>query len=323
MYKEGLISVIIPIYNVEDYLGRCLDSVLGNTYGHLEVICVNDGSTDSCLEILERYEKLDSRIVIIDKKNGGISSARNCGRRAATGEFIAFVDSDDWVAPYYFEYLLRAITEYEADMSMCGFVRTKDDAPFEKKEYSADVISVKKMITVHRYQSYVWRRLFRHEIIEDLYFDENEKIEDADYLSKILAKLPDLKIVNTDAVLYAYYNRKGSLVTNIKQEDFLLLSEKQLQYAGMTGSKKIKKLLAERAIRRSLSARFAFIALGDKRKIKECNDIIKHGLMLSFSLGNLLLYLFPRVYRRAMIIIDPTMKTYEKHLKERSRNSSI
>ena len=321
MYKEGLISVIIPIYNVEGYLCRCLDSVLGNTYSKLEIICVNDGSTDSCLEILERYGKEDPRIVIIDKKNGGLSSARNCGLRAATGEYIAFVDSDDWVAPYYFEYLLRAITECDADMSMCGIVRTKDDAVFESGGYSADIISVKKMVTVHGYRLFVCRRLFRHKMIENLYFDENVKIEDADYLSRLLARMPNLKIANTDAVLYAYYNREGSLVTGIKQEDLLQLSERQLKYAGMTGSINMKKILAERAIRRSLSARFAFIALGNKRKIKECNDVIKHGLMLSLSLNNLLLYLFPRIYRQAMIIKDPTMKTYEKHLKERGRNS--
>ena len=199
-------------------------------------------------------------------------------------------------------------------------MRTKDDVAFESREYSADIISVKKMVAVHGYRLFVCRRLFRHKIIENLYFDENVKIEDADYLSRLFARLPDLKIVNTDEALYVYYNREGSLVTGIKQEDLLQLSERQLKYAGMTGSINMKKILAERAIRRSLSARFAFIALVDKRKIKECNNVIKHSLMLKLSLNNLLLYLFPGIYRRAMIIKDPTMKTYEKHLKK-SRNS--
>lgn len=321
MYKEGLISVIIPIYNVEDYLCRCLDSVLGNTYNNLEVICVNDGSTDSCLEILERYGRQDSRIVIIDKKNGGLSSARNMGLRIATGEFIAFIDSDDWVHQCYFEYLLRAITEYEADMSICGFVRTKDTDVFENNEYRANSISVKTMVTIRKYRLYVWGRLFRHKKIEGLYFDENLKIEDADYLSKLLVKIPGLKIANVDVVLYAYYIREGSLVTGFNQEDILELSEKQLKYAGMVDSKEVRQLLAERAIRRSLSARFTFIALGDKNKVRRCNDIIKQCLTLNLSLINLILYLFPGIYRLAMIKIDPTMKTYEKILKERSRDS--
>ena len=92
---EEKISVIVPVYNVEPYLERCLDSIIQNTYRNLEIICVNDGSTDNCGAILDRYAEQDDRFVVIHKENGGLSSARNSGMDVATGEFIAFIDSDD------------------------------------------------------------------------------------------------------------------------------------------------------------------------------------------------------------------------------------
>ena len=93
--KKPLISVIVPVYNVEKYLYTCLDSILNQTYSNIEIICVNDGSTDKSRKILEEYRKKDSRIRIVDKENGGLSSARNAGMRVAKGEFYSFIDSDD------------------------------------------------------------------------------------------------------------------------------------------------------------------------------------------------------------------------------------
>ena len=109
--KEPLISVIIPIYNMEFYLERCVDSVLNNTYQNLEVICVDDGSTDHSMEILRRYEAADPRIVVIAKENGGVSSARNAGLDRMTGEYVTFIDSDDFVHPQYVELLYRAVQD--------------------------------------------------------------------------------------------------------------------------------------------------------------------------------------------------------------------
>ena len=97
--QTPLISVIIPVYNVEAYLPRCLDSVIQNTYRNLEIICVDDGSTDGSPEILRDYAQRDARITVITKENGGVSSARNAGLDRATGEFVAFIDSDDFVHP--------------------------------------------------------------------------------------------------------------------------------------------------------------------------------------------------------------------------------
>ena len=99
------ISVIITIYNVEIYLERCLSSVINSTYENLEIICVNDGSTDHSIDILHKYKSIDERVIIIDKENRGLSSARNAGLDIATGEYISFIDSDDWVHSRFFEIL--------------------------------------------------------------------------------------------------------------------------------------------------------------------------------------------------------------------------
>lgn len=123
---DDKISVIVPVYNVELYLERCLDSIIHNTYKNLEIICVDDGSTDGCGGILDRYAQMDKRVVVIHRENGGVSAARNSGMDAATGDSVSFIDSDDWIHPQYFEILLEYQKKEEFDFSMCSFVSTTD-----------------------------------------------------------------------------------------------------------------------------------------------------------------------------------------------------
>ena len=131
---KPLISVILPIYNMELYLERCLDSILGSSYHNLEIICVDDGSKDGSLEILRRYEAADPRVIVIAKENGGVSSARNAGLDRMTGAFVSFIDPDDFIHPRYFELLFRTLTEANADISICGFRRVEDkDLPLAER----------------------------------------------------------------------------------------------------------------------------------------------------------------------------------------------
>ena len=116
MKEQPLVSVIIPVYNVERYLAQCLDSVINQTYPNLEIICVNDGSRDGSPDILRRYADEDARIQVIDKANGGVSQARNDALDCARGEYIMFVDSDDWVEPDACENAVNAMREYDADI---------------------------------------------------------------------------------------------------------------------------------------------------------------------------------------------------------------
>ncbi|MDQ0253157.1 glycosyltransferase EpsH [Evansella vedderi] len=117
------ISIVVPIYNVDEYLSRCLDSLLSQTIEDIEVITINDGSTDNSLEILEQYAKKDSRIIIIDKENGGVSSARNAGLKIAVGDYIGFVDPDDWVNQEMYRSMYDIAMKDKADIVMCSYIR--------------------------------------------------------------------------------------------------------------------------------------------------------------------------------------------------------
>ena len=114
------ISIIVPIYNVEKYLPKCIDSIINQTLENIEIILVNDGSTDSCAEIIESYANKDNRIKVIHKKNGGQSSARNMGLDIAKGEYIGFVDSDDWLHYDMYENMYKSIKKVNSDLCVCG-----------------------------------------------------------------------------------------------------------------------------------------------------------------------------------------------------------
>ena len=125
--NEELISVIIPVYNVEKYIRFCLDSVINQTYKNLEIIIVDDGTKDSSGEIAEEYARKDSRIKVVHKENGGLSDARNVGLDIATGKYIAFLDSDDVISLDFYEYLYRLIKENDYDIAECEFLRISSD----------------------------------------------------------------------------------------------------------------------------------------------------------------------------------------------------
>ena len=125
--KNLLVSVIVPIYNVEKYLRKCVDSILNQTYKNLEIILVDDGSPDNCGNICDEYALSDSRIRIIHKKNGGLSDARNAGLDIARGNYILFVDSDDYIDETMVEKLYEALEKEKAEMSLCSFVYVNDD----------------------------------------------------------------------------------------------------------------------------------------------------------------------------------------------------
>ncbi len=124
---EELISVIVPVYNVEKYINKCIDSIINQTYKNLEIILVDDGSPDNCGKICDEYEKKDNRVKVIHKTNSGVSSARNEGVEIATGKWISFIDSDDWIEENYFEVLLEYAKKYNSNVAICGYNRIYKD----------------------------------------------------------------------------------------------------------------------------------------------------------------------------------------------------
>lgn len=223
--NEPKISIIVPIYKVERYLRECLDSILAQTFGDWECILVDDGSPDGCPQICDEYAARDPRFRVIHRANGGVAAARNSGLRAARGEYIGFVDPDDWIAPQLFERLLRLITEYGTDMVQVGF--WKEYAGYSTPKPLVESIRVlgrkeivRELVFDKRIQSYLWNKLFRRKTINPD-FSEGRVFEDMailnhwvrDIRSAVLA--PDL--------LYHYRMRKGSII----HSDF---SANQLDY---------------------------------------------------------------------------------------------
>ncbi len=224
--KKPLISVIVPVYNVEKYLRECLNTILCQTYSNLEIICVNDGSTDKSREILEEYSKKDCRIKIVDKENGGLSSARNAGMKVATGEYISFIDSDDWIDKTMIEKLYNSMETYNTDITICA-VHQFDERKQEYDDYNPyftlgyfDESFDNRAFTYKDTKPFImdvcvmaWNKLYRRKLTDECgaEFPEGLIFEDGPFFFSIFFKAKRLSIVRE--YLYFYrINRKGSIV---------------------------------------------------------------------------------------------------------------
>lgn len=208
------VSVIIPIYNVEQYLRRCLDSVINQTYRNLEIILINDGSTDDCELICNEYKEKDDRIVTISKENGGLSSARNAGLAIATGEYVTYIDSDDYVALDYIEVLLNLCIVYSADISQCCIVSGMEDSHlFSKKNTDETSYSgvdyLRNMYSIQDSEC-ACCKMYKMSLWEGIEFPVGRIMEDVATVYKVIYKAS--KIVCTNKGLYYYYLSPNSIV---------------------------------------------------------------------------------------------------------------
>lgn len=213
------ISVIVPIYNVEKYLSRCVNSILNSNYKNLEIILVDDGSTDSCGCICDEYKKKDNRIRVIHKKNGGLSDARNKGIDMATGDYISFVDSDDAIDNDMFDYLLKILLENQCDISVCNYItfstmelprssqkNSNRNLKVYTNEKALDILLDGKI----SHSDYAWNKLYKRDLFKNIRYPVGRKMEDIGTTYKLyyIAK----KIVIGDAIKYYYYQRNNSIL---------------------------------------------------------------------------------------------------------------
>lgn len=208
-----LISVIVPVYNVEKYLRKCVDSILAQTYTNLEIILVDDGSPDNCGKICDEYAAKDSRIKVIHQENGGLSAARNAGLDVATGDYIGFVDSDDYIAPDMYEKLYQAIEIYNSDIALCGFKKFELESRtevYEKKLLYRDEFL--KELLLENIKSYAWNKLYKKSLFDNVRFPEGELFEDLKIMHLIGEKVSAVSFTNK--ILYYYRIRQGSITFN-------------------------------------------------------------------------------------------------------------
>ena len=210
------VSIIVPVYNVERYLGKCLDSLVNQTLKDIEIICVNDGSTDNSADILKTYSDKDNRIIVISQENSGQSVARNKGIDIAKGEFIGFVDSDDWVDENYFEALYNEALKSNSDIAVAGMIRIT--GPKQRKFLIfkdllvTDNLNLKFELCDVPEKSYVWNKIYKTEKIKKcgLKFEDGIIFEDCIFTPQVLFFLE--KMVTVPNIYYHYFRRSNSTV---------------------------------------------------------------------------------------------------------------
>jgi len=215
--ETPLVSVIVPVYKVEKYLEQCLVSVIFNSYKNLEIIVVDDGSPDNSAAIYNKYAELDERIKIITQENGGLSAARNTGIKAATGEYIHFMDSDDYIDLNFYEELVNDALLYDADIAAAGVKMTNTvvTIEYDTRIICADLLAKIQKLQCAKY-GYVWRYLFRREFLikNELLFAVGKYFEDLPFT------LPAIKAANRVVInpntFYRYIRRPGTITTSLR-----------------------------------------------------------------------------------------------------------
>lgn len=276
MNKKDLVSVIVPVYNVERYLQRCIDSILSQTYENIELILIDDGSTDRSGEICDTY-KDDSRISVFHKENGGQASARNLGLDVAKGKWITFVDSDDFIAPDYVEYLLMLCLKYSVSISQCGFVRGTDAVfPIDRiqiREVKWNIHDLYSSST-RDFRGIVWSKMYSRGIIGDLRFPEGYIYEDEDFAFKSTYLAGETVISNRH--LYYYYMTENSTMRGIKEHmnyDFIHIFDERIRFLKEYGEDELiditNKELCIRLMLRYCRAKKTKMDKADCKKLKQ------------------------------------------------------
>ena len=304
--QNQLISVIVPIYNVEAYLNRCIESIVNQTYNNIEIILVNDGSTDGSLDICKKWEKEDSRIIVIDKQNGGLASSRNVGLEIATGELIGFVDHDDYIETNMYEIMEKDMVENDA--VMCSSFGVYDNSTLIKSYEGYKNLLVSGQEATKRFLNYeklfcssVWSKLYKRSVIGDTRFVDDIVLgEDYYFNGRLYPQINRFYYESTP--LYNYRIREGTMSRNVVNEHFFdkykvaekieyeycqynFISKKDLAHFRFSMSYEILYRLHEYKGEKIKKKKWKKIFTNDSKKYKgdSAKEIIKIFLMKYFT----------------------------------------
>ncbi len=216
---KGLVSVIVPVYNVEDYLDRCVESIVGQTYDRLEIFLVDDGTKDNSDKLCDLWAQKDARITVIHKENGGLSSARNVGLAAAQGEYILFVDSDDWIAENLVQKLVAAIEENQADLACCGLTEVKDGVETPAPWFAQPTVldrneALRYLVNNDRLTSHIAPKLYRAYMLSVDLFPIGKLFEDIFIVHTLFLRCDKVAVIPD--VLYYYFQHTGSINSTVR-----------------------------------------------------------------------------------------------------------
>lgn len=331
MNEADLLTIIVPIYNVEPYLHKCIDSILAQSYSHLEIILVDDGSTDNCGSICDEYTFKDKRIKVIHQHNQGLSAARNIGISTAKGIYIGFVDSDDWIAPDMYYNLHAAIINHQADIAVCGVYFKKSTGVFLSpkatdtiKLYTDEAI-VKACLT-EEILTCAWNKLYKREILNETTFPFGMCYEDLYAMPGILRQCK--KVVSIDTPYYYYDPCRESSICNTHTVEM----KRQLFNSAVFRNKGIqrdypnlKTLIAQSQVRFDISI---YTTLFGKVKASPERQELMHVILTDlrqYRLSEVLsvpFYLLPAtIILRYLPHCFPIYEFFERSLRKLLRNS--
>lgn len=234
--KEPLISVIVPIYKVEEYLDRCVESIVNQTYKNLEIILVDDGSPDNCPQMCDDWAKRDNRIKVLHKENGGLSDARNAGMPFATGEIISFIDSDDWIEFDMFEKMFNRMQADNSDLVSCGVKWVEEDGRLIREVTSEDEIletttAMKELLNDSKLKQHVWNKIYKYDMIKDIPFEKGRYHEDVFWSYQIVGRAKMVSVIKES--FYNYVQRSNSIMGesySVKRLDALDANRLRCEY---------------------------------------------------------------------------------------------
>lgn len=220
------ISVVIPVYNVEKYLSECLDSVVNQTYKNLQIILVDDGSTDFSGKICDVYAEKDNRITVVHQKNAGAGAAKNTGLDLVKGEYFSIIDSDDYIELDMYEKMVNSLEKYNVDIVQClfrnVFVNDSFDRKYKIKSNYPKVLTSKRFLKEYLYDwkyAIFWNKLFKSSLLKEIRFPVGRKIDDEFFTYKLVCNAK--KVVNIDNILYNYRMRKTSVMNENDTDRFI------------------------------------------------------------------------------------------------------
>lgn len=278
---EKLVSVIVAVYNIEEYLPRCVDSILAQTYRNLEIILVDDGSKDQSGSICDSYAEKDRRIKVIHKKNGGLSDARNAGMDAASGEYIGFVDGDDWIEPDMYRAMYFACEKEKAQAAVCRYKQITKSGIIDGSAGNSVSLSRDEALEIYvcgdeRYLIYnsVWSKLFARDLVEGMRFPVGKNSEDIMFTTRAFCRME--RLVYLDEAYYNYVlDREGSIMNEKAGErrlkDEIPFWQEQIAYFREAGMPELSDKAAYHFYRRLL---FYYIDFMENKKTRIFADQI-------------------------------------------------
>lgn len=311
MMKNPLISVIVPVYKTEQYLDRCVESIVNQTYQNLEIILVDDGSPDNCPQMCDDWAKKDERIKVIHLENGGVANARNQGLKIANGEYIGFVDGDDWIEDRMYEILQNNMVDNDADISVCGYqINVENDVAANIRQVS-QFDSLKQICTGDYKYGVLWNKLYKSSVVQNHEMPNLVCCEDLVFNYYVFKNAKT--VIECDSKLYHYFQNKDSTVhSEFKIGAFDAIKSKEIIL-----SEEENTALKEYAVRGLVSSCFVVISgVVNSGKFVNQYDNIRRSI-LKYKIVILKSDMYSLKEKAKTIILWMSSKFYNKMIKKK------